>query len=313
MDRVIKLSDLREAVNEAYEKFKSVKEGSVDERVQGVDEEAFGITVALADGTVINKGDTETPFVMGQISKVPVTTLRVEQKAAEMAAKAAKGEACCSYHVKANGEKPAKPAIPFGAKGIKAISKLQPQGDPDSKWNFIENRMTALIGSAPQLDVKLYEKLQAEFKGANAAQVIDQSDFKLADNTQQSIDLYLKAVSMTANTQQLAEMGATIVADGVNPFTRQIVYDGVLSQRVVARMALKSHKLRRFIMKTGLPASAGFGGGVVGVLPGVLSIAAYSPRLCENGVSIKGARAIAYIMKKLNLNVFGSAKVTIEA
>ena len=74
MDRVIKLSDLREAVNEAYEKFKSVKEGSVDERVQGVDEEAFGITVALADGTVINKGDTETPFVMGQISKVPLTT-----------------------------------------------------------------------------------------------------------------------------------------------------------------------------------------------------------------------------------------------
>ena len=311
MERVIKLSDLREAVNEAYEKFKSVKEGNVDERVKGVDEDLFGITVALADGTVINKGDTDTAFVMGQISKVPVSTLRAEQKAAEMAAKG--DAASCNCHEKAHGVKAAKPTIPFGAKGIRAISKLEPKGDPDSKWNFIEDRMTSLIGTAPQLDVKLYEKLQAEFMDANAAQVIDQSDFKLADDTRQSINLFLKSVSMTATTQQLAEMGATIVADGVNPFTRQIVYDGVFSQRVVARMALKSHKLRRFIMKTGLPASAGFGGGVVGVLPGVLSIAAYSPRLCENGVSIKGARAIAYIMKKLNLNVFSSAKVTIES
>ncbi len=312
MERIIKLSEIREAVNEAYEKFKSLNEGNVDPRVEGVDADKFAISVALTDGTVINKGDSDVMFPMAQISKVPVTSLRIEQKAAM---KVAKGDACdarkechCQDH-----QNVAKPAIPFGAKGIKSISKLQPIGDPDSKWNFIENRMINLIGTAPQLDVKLYEKLKDEFKQADAVKTIDNSMYKLSDDTKQSIDLYLRAVSMTASTQQLAEMGATIAADGVNPFTRQIVYDGVLSQKVVARMALKSHKLRKFIMKTGLPASAGFAGGVMGVLPGVLSMAAYSPRLCDNGVSIKAARAIGYIMKKLNLNVFGSEKVTIES
>ena len=259
MDRVIKLSELRDAINEAYDEYKNLNKGTVDPRIKDANAESFAISVALPDGTIINKGDTQTVFPMGQISRI-----------------------------------------------------LEPKGDPESKWNFIENRLIALIGSAPQLDIKLYEELKKEFKDAKAVEAIDNSEYKLADDTKQSVDLYLRGLSMTVNTQQLAEMGATIAADGVNPFTRQSVYDGALSQRLVARLALKSHKLRRFIMKTGLPASAGFGGGVVGVLPGVLSIAAYSPELCDNGVSIKASRAIAYIMKKLNLSVFGSAKVVIE-
>ena len=304
MDRVIKLSDLREAINEAYDEYKNLEEGTVDPRVKDADPDNFAISVALPDGTMINKGETQVIFPMGQISRIPVTSLRVEQKMEQ-----GPGAPGACHAIK----KPVDmPDIPFGARGIRAISKLEPKGDPDSKWNFIVNRLIALIGSTSTLDVKLYEALKKEFADADAAGIIDRSNFKLADDTKQSIDLYLRGLAMYVNTQQLAEMGDTIVADGVNPFTRQNVYDGVLSQQVVARLALKSHKLRRFIMRTGLPAAAGFGGGVVGVLPGVMAIAAYSPRLCEHGVSIRAARAIAYIMNKLNLSVFASAKVVIE-
>ncbi len=312
MDRVIKLSELRDAVNAAYEEFKSIKEGTVDSRLEGVKEDLFGISIALADGTVINKGDSDAIFPLGQLSRVPVLSLRVEQKAKQQAVKDAKcdDKEC---HCKASKEKKADIEIPFSPRGIKSMSKLEPTGDPDSKWNFIENRMISLAGSAPRLDVKLYETLKAQAKEANVVETINNTpDYKLADDAAQSVDLYLRANSMTVNTQQLAEMGATILADGVNPFTRQIVYDGKLSQRIVAHMAMKSHKLRRFIMKTGIATASGFGGGVLAILPGVFSIAAYSPRLCERGNSIKAMRAIAYIMNKLELSMFGSAKVVIE-
>ncbi len=308
-NRVIKLSELRDAINAAYEEYKSLDAGSVDSRVKNADPESFAISAALTDGTVINKGDARIMFPIGQISRVPVTSLLIEQKAAR---KAAAGE-CPECHCKDKTAecKCAKPAIPFGARGIKSISKLQPQGDPDSKWNFIVNRLIALIGSEPTLDLKLYEELRKEAADNDFVGKITDCGYPLKDDAAQSVDLYLRGLSMFVNTQQLAEMGATIAADGVNPFTRQTVYDGVLSQRLVARLALKSHKLRRFIMKTGLPAAAGFGGGVVGVLPGVLSIAAYSPLLCDNGVSIRASRAIAYIMKQLDLSVFASERVTI--
>lgn len=311
MERVIKLSELRDAINEAYDEFKNCNEGVVDTRVNDADTNDFAISVALTDGTVINKGNTNDVFPMGQISRVPVTSLRVEQHAARKAAMEASGEAKCCCGCKGDKPKVEKPDV-HGARGIKAISKLEPKGDPDSKWNFIENRLTALIGSTPKLDDKLYRRLIDQAKADNVVGKLVDAQYPLEDNPAESVDLYLRGMSMMVNTQQLAEMGATIAADGVNPFTRQIVYDGVLSQKLVARLALKSHKLRRFIMKTGLPASAGFGGGIVGILPGVFSIAAYSPRLNDRGVSTRAAKAIKYIMKKLNLSVFSSAKVTIE-
>lgn len=310
-NRIIRLSELRDAVNEAYEEYKSIDSGSVDQRVKEADPDNFAISVALTDGTVFNKGDAQVQFPMGQISRIPVTSLLIEQKAT---LKSDGGGECPECHCtdKTNDFKAGKPDIPFGSRGIKAISKLQPHGDPDSKWNFIVNRLIALTGSEPKLDVRLYEHLKKEAKDKNFAGKIEECGFPLKDDAKQSVDLYLRGLSMNVSTQQLAEMGATIAADGVNPFTRQTVYDGVLSQHLVAKLALKSHKLRRFIMKTGLPAAAGFGGGVVGVLPGVLSIAAYSPRLCDNGVSIRASRAIAFVMKKLGLSVFGSTRVIIQ-
>lgn len=311
-NRIIRLSELRDAVNEAYEEYKSIDSGSVDRRVKDADPDNFAISVALTDGTVFNKGDAQVQFPMGQISRIPVTSLLIEQKAA-MKSDGGGGE-CPECHCKDTSKDytAEKPDIPFGSRGIKAISKLQPHGDPDSKWNFIVNRLIDLTGSEPKLDVRLYEQLKKEAKDKNFAGKIEDCRFPLKDDAKQSVDLYLRGLSMNVSTQQLAEMGATIAADGVNPFTRQTVYDGVLSQHLVAKLALKSHKLRRFIMKTGLPAAAGFGGGVVGVLPGVMAIAAYSPRLCDNGVSIRASRAIAFVMNKLGLSVFSSTQAIIQ-
>ena len=43
MDRIIKLSDLREAINEAYDEYKNLEEGTVDPRVKDADPDNFAI------------------------------------------------------------------------------------------------------------------------------------------------------------------------------------------------------------------------------------------------------------------------------
>ena len=119
---------------------------------------------------------------------------------------------------------------------------------------------------------------------------------------------------MTASTEQLAMMGATIAADGVNPSTKQICYDGANSERIVAMMAAKGpHKMTLpWNMMAGLPAKSSFGGAVLGIYPGVMAIAAYSPALNPKRVSIKAAHAIMSIMQELQLSVFQSAKVKVD-
>lgn len=72
------------------------------------------------------------------------------------------------------------------------------------------------------------------------------------------------------------------------------------------------HSNTPWLVASGLPASNSFGGAVLGILPGVMAIAAYSPEVNENGISVKGAKAIIEIMNKLNISVFGSADIEID-
>ncbi|MDE6801715.1 MAG: glutaminase, partial [Muribaculaceae bacterium] len=307
MDRRIKFSEIRDAVNAAYEEYKSLKEGTADSRVGASKHDTFGISVALADGTVINKGDSDAQFPIGQILRIPVASILLAQNGVDNLLK--KSGVRASH---CNG-KDKKPKMEFSPRMVRAVSAIEPTGDFDSKWNFVENRMIDLMGSAPQLDLKLYENLKQQAAENKTAEQFGEDGYYLYDDAFKSLDLLLKGMSMRVSAQQLAEMGATIAADGVNPFTRKIVFDGALSQRIVGMMAQASRRVQHaWLVKAGLPAVTGFGGGVVGVIPGVMAIAAYSPELNERGTSVKAANALQYIMNKLQLSVFGSAKVVVE-
>lgn len=306
MDRIIALSELRQAIDEAYEQFKSLKEGAVDPRLSSADTEKFGISVTLADGTVIKKGDTDVKAPLGSIVKIPVASIMLSQNSPQELMKKS-GQCACQCQGK-------KVKIPFSHKGIRAVSALEPVGDPDSKWNFIENRMIDLMNSAPELDVNLYEQMKKQAIEAKVEDTLTADGYYLYDNAAQSIDLYLRAESMTASADQLSMMGASIAADGVNPVSQKIVYDGSISERIVGMMAAKGpHKMTLpWNLVAGIPAKSSFGGSIVGVFPGVFSIAAYSPALNPKGVSVKAAHAIMYVMNKLQISVFQSANLKID-
>lgn len=309
MDRIIKLADIRSAVDEAYEKFKNDNEGEVDSRLNVPDSKKFGISVMLTDGTIINKGDTDTSFPIGSIGKIPVAEVLLSQ--ADNVIDVIEKSGCCC---KCSGTKKSKPAIPLSARGIRALSAIQPTGDSDGKWSMLINSMIDLMGSSPELDDNLYKSLSVANKDADIENVLAQNEFYLFDDAPIAIDLYTRLMSMKATTEQLAIMGTTIAADGYNPMTKQNVFDGTLSQRIVAMMAAKGphHMSLPWLVKSGLPAKSSFGGGMLGVMPGVMAISAYSPLLNEAGISIKSAKSIVYIMNKLGINVFGSAKIKIE-
>lgn len=308
MIRKINLSDLKAAVDEAYEQFKNDNEGVVDSRVDEVVPDTFGISVVLTDGTIINKGDATSPVAMGETVKIPLSSILLSQLTPDEIIK--KSGKC-----PVNGQKPAKPQTPFSAHGMRAISAIEPTDDADGKWAIISDCLTNLMGTSPILDDRLYENLKKQAVEAKVEDTLAAAGYYLYDDAPIAIDSYLKAVSMKASSEQLAIMGATIAADGVNPVTKQEVFDGKNSANIVALMAAKGpHRMSMpWLMGAGIPAKSGFGGAMVGVMPGVMGIAAVSPRLNAAEISVKAAKAIKYIMNKLQLNVFASARVEFEA
>lgn len=316
MDRTITISELREALTEVYEKYRNTDVGdtaSVDPRVNATDPEAFGIAVTLTDGTVIALGDSAKAVPMTSISKVPLDlTLLTQYKPCEFVEKSGMCKCCCTDRTTKCG---GKPKVPVSAKGIRAMSMLQPEGDPDGKWDILSSTLFGLAGSELSLCDRFYERMSAENVSACTENLLADAEFYLYDDAKISIDLYTKLSAMTASAEQLSAMGATIAADGYNPLTKANVFDGTLSQRIVALMAAKGpHKMAKpWLILTGLPAVSSYAGTIMGVLPGVMGIAAYSPLTGPTGVSVKSAKAIAELMDRLQLSALGSARVKITA
>lgn len=305
MERKLKLDDVREAVKEAYSKAKGIKDGKVDPRVAGTSPKKFGIAVVLNSGEVIAEGDDSATFPLGGISRMPVTVELLSQLTPEQIMEK---NPRCHCHRDCGG------ARPFKAHAIRAISAIAPSGDPDGKMDILLNDLVNMAGAEPQLDDKLYLDLMEKASQADIENRMAEAGYELYDDAPAAIDIYMRLQSLTLSLRDVATMGASLAADGVNPVTHQNVCDPAVATRAIAFFARKGpHKsTRRWMMLTGLPARSSFAGAIVAIMPGFGAIAAYSPRVDGKGVSPRAAEAIRLIADRLGLNVYASERVTVE-
>ena len=133
---------------------------------------------------------------------------------------------------------------------------------------------------------------------------------RIYDDPELSLDLYTRQCSLGVTARQLAVAAATIAGGGVNPTTRRRVFKAELTPKITALMATVGfyEHTGDWLFTTGLPAKTGVGGGIMGVVPGVMGVAAFAPPLDGAGNSVKAQKALAFIAGHLNLNVFGTTR-----
>ncbi|MDE6277046.1 MAG: glutaminase [Muribaculaceae bacterium] len=310
MERKITIKDVEKAMNEAYEQNKENRDGAVDPRLAAdADADSFGIAVVLTDGRTLSVGATKTLSPLGKSARLPLSVELLSQYTPEELTK--KSGSCCAEKSACS----AKPKIAFGAHSVRAVSAVAPQGDRDGKYQVLLDRILGLTDGEPVFNDELYKLLSEEASAMKMADVLADAGYTLYDDAEQSLDVYARLMSLQLTAEQLAVMGATIAADGRNPRSGVYAFDGSVAANVVGLMAsrkLGKHGRRAWMMRTGLPATASFGGTVLAVIPGFGAVAAFSPRLCDNGVSIRAARAVAQFAAALGLNVYSSARVAVE-
>ena len=125
-----------------------------------------------------------------------------------------------------------------------------------------------------------------------------------------ALDIYTRQCSIGVTAKQLATMAATIANSGVNPVTKKEVFKPELTPKIASMMATVGfyEHTGDWLFTTGLPAKTGVGGGIMGVVPGVMGVAAFAPPLDEAGNSVKAQKALAFIAGHLNLNLFGTTR-----
>lgn len=319
MKKTITSNDLKNLVNEAHAQVKDLKGGKNANYIpflDKIDSNLFGISVCLPSGEVIEAGDTNYVFGIESVSKVYTAILVLRQYGAQAVLDKIGADATglpfnSIMAILLENDHPSTPLVNAGA--ISADSMVKPVGNSEAKWKAITDNMRELSGSDLKLLDELYKsESETNFNNRSIAWLLKNFN-RIYDDPNMSLDLYTRQCSMGVTAKQLSIAACTIANNGLNPVTKQQVFDPSLSPKItslIATVGFYEHT-GNWLYTSGVPAKSGVGGGVLGVVPGLFGIAAFAPPLDEAGNSVKARAAIKYIAQKLNVNVFGGDHVEV--
>lgn len=319
MSRIISTSQIKDVVNKAYDKFKNQEGGKNADYIPylaNIDKDLFGISLCLLNGETIEVGDTDYGFGIESVSKVHTAILAMRQYGSiEILNKIGADATGLPFNsiiaILLENDHPSTPLVNAGA--ISACSMVKPFAESDEKWKAIVANITDLCGSAPVLIDELYKSESATNYNNKAIAWLLRNYDRIYDDPDMSLDLYTRQCSLSVTAKQLSITGGTIANMGVNPVTKQTVFDAEIAPKITSLMSTVGFYERTgdWMYTAGLPAKSGVGGGVMGVYPGLFGVSAFAPPLDEAGNSVKAQLAIKYIMNELNLNIFNGENVTI--
>jgi glutaminase len=108
------------------------------------------------------------------------------------------------------------------------------------------------------------------------------------------------------DVDDLAVLGATLANRGVQPRTGAVALPRHLTRDVltVALTCGMYDYAGEWAYSVGIPAKSGVGGAIVGILPDVGGLAAFSPRLDDHGNSVRGLRVFEALSEEFDMHVF---------
>ncbi|MEQ1510511.1 MAG: glutaminase [Sphingopyxis sp.] len=279
-----------------------------------IDPVGFGIAVVLADGRAHCAGDADTAFSIQSISKVFSLTMALGKMGGELWQRVGREPSGSAFNsiVQLESEQgiPRNPFINAGA--IAVADVILANNDPREAIGDMLRFVRFLCGDGePSGDEAVIIDREVASSEAvtghrNAALAHYMKSFGNIANVEGALSLYFHSCSIAMSCRQLAMAGRYLMLDGVHPATGQNVINAQAARRINALMLTCGHYdgSGEFAFRVGIPGKSGVGGGILAVVPGVASIAAWSPGLNDRGNSLLASRALETLSEAMGWSVF---------
>lgn len=302
---------IKAALDEAYTKFKDVKDGKNADYIKelaNVDPKIFGIALVTADGEVYMKGDIDSKVSIQSVSKVFTMAKVIEEQGHQAIMDKigvdATGEVFNSINaVERMRGKEINPLVNPGA--ISSTSMIS-GADSAAKWKNIVQVHSDFAGRQLSLNMPVYISEAGDNLRNQAIAHLLLAYGRMYFDPVQATDIYTKQCALNVNAKDLATMAATLANGGVNPVTKKKVVspETVMYTLPVMATAGLYDDSGIWYYNSGLPAKSGVGGGLLAVCPCKFGIAVVSPPLDAAGNSVKAQLVIKYVVEKLGVNPF---------
>lgn len=268
----------------------------------------FAMSIQLFDGTSYHIGNHSLQFSIQSISKVFSFTLALDYYGKELYKRVGHEPSGNPFNslVQLEYENgiPRNPFINAGAiVTADCLVSIYGKETFETVLKFIQK---ITMDETISYDKTIYEsELKNGYK--NFALINMLKSYKNIHNEiNEVIETYFKHCSIMMNTGQLAKSMLFLANHGVNPLNNEPLITESKAKRINSLMLTCGHydASGDFAYKVGLPGKSGVGGGIVAVVPKIMSLCVYSPRLNTQGNSLVGTKALELFTTKTGLSIF---------
>lgn len=307
------MPDLAEVLAELHAEMASIEDrGAVATYIPElgkVDAKHFGIAVVTNDGETITAGDAEMPFSIQSISKVFTLTLALGHIGDVLWRRVGREPSGNAFNSITQLEyEQGIPRNPFINAGAIVLADVLLEGHQPKEaigevlrfFRFLADDDTITIDR----DVAASER-GTGFRNVALANYM-RSFGNLHHAPELALGVYFHCCAIEMNCVQLARAGRFLASGGQNPDTGLSVVSAERARRINALMLTCGHYdgSGDFAFRVGIPGKSGVGGGILGVVPGIASIAVWSPGLNKNGNSKLGSLALERLARRMGWSIF---------
>lgn len=275
-----------------------------------VDPEQFAVAVCTIDGQRFSQGDSETEFCIQSCCKPVLYLLALEELGEEevhaYVGREPSGRGFNELTLNHEG-KPHNPMINAGC--IMVCSLIKQGVSRALKFDHVMHRLGELAGGIKpgfSNSVYLSERDTADRNFALGYFMREKRAFP--DNAEliETLEFYFQSCSIELTAENMATVAATLASGGICPTTGKRLLDPHNVQHCLSLMSSCGMYdfSGEFAFRVGLPAKSGVSGAMMIVVPNVMGLCVWSPRLDSLGNSVRGLEFCERLVDTYNFHVF---------
>lgn len=292
------------------------------------DPDRHALAVATVDGSHYSIGDDELEFTIQSISKPFIYALAIDDigldDVLETVGVEPTGEAFNELSLEGGTGRPMNPMINAGAIATHqllqtehshaTLSKHSPPEDPARTEQVLHRTDRVLAGLSAFAGRELsidYDAAESEYRDAHRnfaiAHMLRTYEI-ITDEPAEAVRGYTDQCAALVSVTDIAVMAATLANNGVQPITGEQVISAKAARQTLSVMSTCGmyDASGGWLAAIGIPAKSGVSGGIIGVLPGQVGIASFSPRLDKTGNSVQGVEMFRRLSADMGLHLMSN-------
>ena len=313
------------SIDEIYEKTKDYDSGKLADyipQLANVDDNLYGISICTIDGQIYNKGDYDTHFCVQSCSK-PITYLigsdlngadYIHNFVGREPSGRNFNELCLS-----NENIPHNPLINSGA--IMCASLIDYRNSLANRFDKIIKYWSKLAANTKinfSTSVYLSERASADRNNCLAYMMQESKAFSQGINSKlyerdwcnndlnNTLDFYFQCCSIEINVTQASIIASTLANGGICPLTNERIFSNEIVKNALSLMSSCGmyDYSGEWAYNIGIPSKSGVSGIIMGIIPNVMGIAVFSPKLDDLGNSSKGILFFKELTNKYAFHIY---------